>query len=183
LEQKFKSLLRIGPVFDETEFNQLFLENYPKVVRVADRMLGNPDEAEDLAVEAFWRLWERPPSHKENLSGWLYRVVTHLAYNMIRSKKRRQNYEERYDQAVDGETVKTPDQTIEEIQEKAAVRWALGELPRRDAQILILRSSGLSYKEIAASLQISFASVGTLLVRAEKKFETLYMQGEQHASK
>jgi RNA polymerase sigma factor (sigma-70 family) len=181
LEQKINSLLRLGPGLSETEFTQLFLDMYPKIVRVADRLSGNPDEAEDLAVEAFWRLWERPPRHRENLSGWLYRVVTYLAYNAIRSKKRRIHYEEQLDPDLGIRAGKTPSESLENAQERLAVRLALSRMPLRDAQILILRSSGLAYKEIAASLGISSASVGTLLVRAEKKFELLYQQGENHA--
>jgi DNA-directed RNA polymerase specialized sigma24 family protein len=49
--------------------------------------------------------------------------------------------------------------------------------------MLILRHSGLSYKEIAAVMDIAASSVGTLLSRAEKKFETLYRQGEKDAPK
>jgi RNA polymerase sigma-70 factor (ECF subfamily) len=147
-------------------------------------MLGNSDEAEDLAVDAFWRLWERPPRHRDNLSGWLYRVVTYLAYNAIRSKKRRIRHEEQYDPGHSGfgiEAGKTTSESLENAQERTAVRLALSKMPMRDAQILILRSSGLAYKEIAASLGIPSTSVGTLLVRAEKKFELLYRQGENHA--
>jgi RNA polymerase sigma factor (sigma-70 family) len=181
LEQKFKSFLRLGPQFDEADFTQLFLDRYPTVVRVANRMVGDTDEAEDLAVEAFWRLWERPPRHRKNLSGWLYRVVTYLAYNAIRSKKRRTYYEERTDLDIEPAVGQTPSQSLEVYQERAAVRLALSKMSLRDAQILMMRSSGLSYKEIAASLEISTTSVGTLLARAEKKFELLYLEGDHHA--
>jgi RNA polymerase sigma-70 factor (ECF subfamily) len=42
------------------------------------------------------------------------------------------------------------------------------------AQILLLRHSGLSYAEVAAALDVSSGSVGTLLARAEKEFQQLY---------
>jgi RNA polymerase sigma-70 factor (ECF subfamily) len=48
----------------------------------------------------------------------------------------------------------------------------------RQAQILILRHAGLSYREIAAALGLNPASIGTLLLRAEQQFEMLY-EGEE----
>jgi RNA polymerase sigma-70 factor (ECF subfamily) len=46
----------------------------------------------------------------------------------------------------------------------------------REAQLLILRHSGLAYKEIAAALGVAPGSIGTLLARAEKEFERLYSE-------
>ena len=51
------------------------------------------------------------------------------------------------------------------------VRAVLGALKPREAQLLLLRSSGLAYRELAATLGIAPASVGTLLARAEAEFE------------
>ena len=54
-------------------------------------------------------------------------------------------------------------------------------MPVRQAQLLILRHSGLSYQEIAETLNVAPTSVGTLLVRAEKEFIRLYEEGDDHA--
>jgi RNA polymerase sigma-70 factor, ECF subfamily len=56
------------------------------------------------------------------------------------------------------------------------VRAVLKQMALRDVQILILRNSGLSYKEIAAACDVAPAAVGSLLMRAEAKFETLYQK-------
>ena len=57
-------------------------------------------------------------------------------------------------------------------EERAArVRGVLGTLKPRDAQLLLLRSSGLSYRELAETLGIESSSVGTILARAEAEFE------------
>jgi RNA polymerase sigma-70 factor (ECF subfamily) len=74
-----------------------------------------------------------------------------------------------------------PEEQVILNQERAAVRTTLKAMPRRDVQILILRACDLSYKEIAESLRISPGSVGTLIARAERKFDTLYSRGEKHA--
>ena len=54
------------------------------------------------------------------------------------------------------------------------VRLVLAALKPRDAQMLLLRSNGLSYREVAESLGIAATSVGTLLARAEAEFERRY---------
>jgi RNA polymerase sigma-70 factor (ECF subfamily) len=51
------------------------------------------------------------------------------------------------------------------------VRRVLASLKPRDAQLLLLRSSGLAYRELAETLGIEPGSVGTLLARAEAEFE------------
>ena len=56
------------------------------------------------------------------------------------------------------------------------VRLALSKLKPEWAQILLLRANGYSYKEIASHLEISPASVGTLLIRAEDGFEKCYVE-------
>jgi RNA polymerase sigma-70 factor (ECF subfamily) len=55
----------------------------------------------------------------------------------------------------------------------------LTQLKPRSAELLILRYSGLAYKEIAATLEIAPASVGTLLARAEKEFEDVFLQTQE----
>ena len=58
--------------------------------------------------------------------------------------------------------------------EAALVRAALDRLPPRDRTLLLLRHSGASYAEIARALGCARGSVGTLLVRAERRFKTGY---------
>src|SRR5262249_38187335 len=56
------------------------------------------------------------------------------------------------------------------------VRAVLAELKPEQAKILILRSSGLSYKETAEALGVGVGSIGTLLARAEAEFEKRYSE-------
>jgi RNA polymerase sigma-70 factor, ECF subfamily len=165
----------------EAEFDRLFLDSYQKIAAAAYRLVGDPDEADDLAAEAFWKLWQNPPRSQENLLGWLYRTVINLGYNRLRSSRRRSGYEENaYRLDVDQSSL-NPLEEAERRQEAAQVRAVLKNLPERDVQILILHSSGLTYKDIAAALNVNPASLGTLLARAEHKFESQYARGENHA--
>lgn len=141
------------------------------------RLVGDPAEAEDLALETFWRLYRRPPSLDEGskLGGWLYRVATNLGYNALRSRKRRQRYEEQSGSLV-VQVAHSPDpaRELELAQERQHVRAVLAQMKPRSAKLLVLRYSGLSYAEIAAALGLAPGSVGTLLARAEEEFERRY---------
>ncbi|MCX7668548.1 MAG: hypothetical protein N2439_00555, partial [Anaerolineae bacterium] len=58
--------------------------------------------------------------------------------------------------------------------ERIAVRRALARLPQKQAQLLLLRYAGLSYRELADAMEMAPGSVGTLLARAEAAFEQAY---------
>ncbi|MBI3242136.1 MAG: sigma-70 family RNA polymerase sigma factor [Chloroflexi bacterium] len=162
---------------DEAGFESVFLQNYTRVYGVLFRLVGDRAEAEDLALETFWQLWQKPPSRPDNLGGWLYRVATNLGYNALRAAKRRANYEEQAGRdALDLNASPNPEQEAERAAGRGRARDVLRQLPARDAQLLILRHSGLSYKEIAAALNVSPNSIGTLLARAEEEFEKRYSE-------
>lgn len=170
------------PQITEAEFDRLFIESYPRIVSAAYRLVGDPDDADDLAAEAFWKLWQNPPRSQENLMGWLYRTVINLGYNRIRSSRRRSGYEGNTYRLDTNQSTSNPLEETERRLESAEVRAVLRSLPERDVQLLILHSSGLTYKEIASALNVSSTSIGTLLARAEHKFESQYARGENHAS-
>jgi RNA polymerase sigma-70 factor (ECF subfamily) len=161
----------------EAGFEALFHAHWARVVQVLARLVGDPAEAEDLALDAFWRLYRRPPSQDQNLGGWLYRVATRLGLNALRARQRRQQYEESAGKdALDFDPPGNPAALVEQAQERQQVRQVLSQMKPRPAQLLILRHSGLSYAEIAAALDVSPTSVGTLLARAEREFEGRYLK-------
>jgi RNA polymerase sigma-70 factor (ECF subfamily) len=168
---------------DVRDFEAIFFEHYSKVYAVLFRLTGDRAQADDLAAETFWRLWERPPAQAENIAGWLYRVAINLAYNLLRANRRRRQYEEKAGaDALETRHGADPALTAVLRLERKRVRDVLSQLSQREAQVLVLRHSGLSYKEIAAAVQVAPASVGTLLARAEERFEKLYRRGENDAS-
>ncbi len=179
------------------DFDALFLARYQSVFRLAYRITGTREEAEDLAQEAFLRLHRSPnvwrdqadrrsssvdrhsspvgqrssPGDDRRVAAWLYRVVTNLAYNSVRGYGRRQRRENTVI-SVTGEA--DPVDLAERAETRLAVRQALKALPERQVQLLLLRYAGLSYKELAEALNVAPGSVGTLLARAEAAFEKAY---------
>ncbi len=163
------------------QFDAAFLEHWQPVCRVLLRLVGDRAEAEDLALETFWRLYQRASfdSRDFNLSGWLYRVATNLGLNALRSRKRRQQHELTAGKWDIESKVSDPAQTVADEEERACVRMILGEMDERQAQLLMLRHSGLSYVELAQTLNVAPTSIGTLLARAEREFEKRYRQEEE----
>ncbi len=158
----------------EVEFDALFLAHYEGVYRLLYRIVGAREDAEDLAQETFLRLARHgQPDQEPHVRAWLYRVATNLAYNLLRSEGRRQRRQQAYG-AANGETETDPIEIAARQDERAAVRRALASLPERQAQLLLLRHAGLSYRELAAVIGVASGSVGTLLARAEAAFEKAY---------
>src|SRR5690242_3273257 len=80
-----------------TDFEQLFLEPYPRMVRVMIRLVGNSGEAEDLAADAFYR-YHRHQAEEEiggNPAGWLYRTAMNLGLDALRANSRSERREEK----------------------------------------------------------------------------------------
>jgi RNA polymerase sigma factor (sigma-70 family) len=182
LNQRLSALFGAQPRFSEAEFDLLFLEHYSRIAIAAYQLLGDYDEAEDLAAEAFWKLWRHPPAHGENVPGWLYRVVINLGYNRLRSTRRRAGHENHaYLLDVERLPAPGPEDEVSRREEEARTRTVLSTMAEKDVQLLMMHAAGFSYKEIAAAMKISLGSVGVLITRAEHKFERLFVQGEKHA--
>lgn len=168
-----------------TDFDALFLAHYDGVYRLAYRLTGTREQAEDLAQEAFLRLHRTPrlwngaddDPTQHNVRAWLYRVVTNLAYNALRGERRRREREERLARWTGTAEPDVPRVALEGLEQGATaerVRRALARLNERQVQLLLLRQAGLSYRELAAALGVAAGSVGTLLARAEAAFAAAY---------
>ncbi len=171
-DEQLLERLNIGEV---AAFECLFLRHYQRVYRVLFTLVGSREEAEDLAQETFLVLYHNPPRATigNGLGAWLCRVALNRGYNALRSAKRAQQRIERLEQPPD-----PADPAAEALrgEEREQVRAILAHLPERQSKLLLLRSAGLSYAEIATTLEIAPGSVGTLLARAERSFLRFYQR-------
>lgn len=167
---------------DDVSFEALFLRHYDRIYGVLFRMLGDRADAEDIAQQVFLKLHHssrriRVQGDDPNVVGWLYRVAVNAGYNALRSRKRRRAWYEKFIHLRSIET-SIPDltQVAERHDTQARVRQILAEMKPREAKLLLLRHSGLSYKELAATLNVAPGSIGSLLTRAERAFAEQYRQ-------
>jgi RNA polymerase sigma factor (sigma-70 family) len=154
-----------------TQEEQFFRQHYPAIVASAQRVLGDQGEAEETAVTVFSKFFrEKPPC--DSSIAWLKRCAFLLALDRLRANHRRLR-RERLAQTV-RQAIATPEEALLLAEQKAQVRLVLAELAPRDATLLLARAEGHSYQELSIMLQLNASSVGTLLARAEKRFEERY---------
>jgi RNA polymerase sigma-70 factor (ECF subfamily) len=156
----------------ECGFDELFHSYYGRLAKLLYRVTGDMGRAEEMASEAFWRLHHKPPPARENILGWLYRTGVRLALDQIKQERRRARYEALV--GMFGSPV-NPETALEETQRRSRIRQTLAALKPEQVALLLLRSEGFSYAELAASLDLKPASIGTLLARAEKAFRKEYV--------
>jgi DNA-directed RNA polymerase specialized sigma24 family protein len=70
-------------------FERLFLQEYPRVVAIAYRVLADWPAAEDVAQEVFLKFHRSFSPDSERASGWLHAAAVHSALNVIRGERRR----------------------------------------------------------------------------------------------
>ena len=149
-------------------FERLFLEQYPKVVAIAYRVLADRAAAEDVAQEVFLKFHRRVSPDAERAAGWLHAAAVHSALNVIRGERRRAQRETAHALDPALAPAANPERVVLEAEGRREVRRALRQLPQRSAALLVLRYSGLSYAEVATALGMKVGNVGTLLRRAEE---------------
>jgi len=152
-----------------SDLERVFRAEYPRVVAVARRVLGDGDAAEDVAQEVFVS-FAHSQVPASGAAGWLSVAAVHTALNTLRGSRRRRGREVRAE--IDParplpDTAPDPADDVVRSLERARVRAALATLPQQQAAVLVLRHSGLSYADIGAALGIAASGVGTTLRRAE----------------
>ena len=157
---------------DERALEELIALATPWLLGVAQRMLSDPDEAEDVVLEAFRILWDRVDTLSEDQPGlmaWLLRIVRNRAIDRLRARRRHGLRVERaqrsgvlgdeYEEPVTPNEAASPGWHVHE-----SVHAALRDLPddQRTA-VQLAYFSGLTHSEIAAQLAIPMGTVKTRL--------------------
>jgi RNA polymerase sigma-70 factor (ECF subfamily) len=93
--------------------------------------------------------------------------------NELRARTRRSRYEALLGF---GRKANTPEDIRATTESQERVRFVLAAIEGRQAELLLLRSHGLSYEELASALDLNPASVGTLLSRAQQAFRKEYIK-------
>jgi len=151
---------------DSGAFRLIVERSSTRLIRLGARMLGNVADAEDLAQEAFVRahraLVEQQFDGRSSVETWLYRIVTNVALDQLRARKRR------------GKLVEPSDEMAVDAGNSAEARLALRELdgwmselaPEQRVVLVLSAMEGFSNAEIASMMNCSEGSVEQRLVRA-----------------
>jgi len=151
-------LIALAQQGDRQAFGELVMRYRERVIGVVYRMCGDSQLAEDAAQEAFVRAWQQLPRYQPRapFQSWLYRIALNRATDVLRA--------DRETVEVDDLPLVAPGLEPEAAAERNAlheqVRRAVLALPEASRSVLILREyEGLSYKEIADTLDIPLGTV------------------------
>ena len=173
MNARSEPVIQTGVSPDRPDFGEVFHAQYPRIARVIARMVQDPGRAEELAAEVFWKFWRNSKIPSHSVSSWLYRSAVRTGLDELRRQNRRSKFEKIFGFL---RVAPSPEQLLAEEQDQQQVRSVLSALRDRDAELLILRSEGLSYQEVADVLQLSEASIGTLFRRAQQAFRKEYVK-------
>ena len=155
----------------EEVVGELYEKVRPSLLAYVYQMVGSMSDAEDLVQIAFMKLFDHlnGKTKVSNLRSWLYRVAHNLAIDQIRLVNRRSSLTQ--DWVPDGVNLATPESAEAALIRRQQINSALAMLNDRERSCLMLRTEGLSYKEVSGVLGISAKSVSVYLARGLKKFE------------
>lgn len=161
---------------DTGAFERLVVEHQAYAYHLAYRVLGNEQEAEDTAQEAFVRAWQSLPKFRSQarFGTWLYRIVTNLCYNRLPRLRRELSAigEEEIADRADGRQ-EMPYEGLEDAERRAWLHRQIDALPESYRLLLTLRyQSDLSYEEITAVTGLPMGTVKTGLFRAKERLRS-----------
>ncbi len=176
-----QDLVRLAKKGDVGAFGTLVRANEAKVYNLTLRMTGNPEDARDLAQEAFLLAYRRLPAFRMecSFSTWLYRLTANLCIDFLRRERRRKSMtvsmEDQMGQQEEGMNQwQEPQAELERLEIRAVLEQGISRLSEEHRQILLLREmSGLSYEEIGSLLKLESGTVKSRLARARKQLREI----------
>ena len=163
---------------DETALRLLVDRWERPILGFLTRMLGNPDEARDLAQDCFLQVYRNRRRYQAQgrFRSWIFRIAGNLSRS--RSRRRRIVRWLSLDRDEGWEEPAAPrrseaDADHEASQLRHAIEAGLSRLPERQRMAFVLRhDESLSYREIARALASTESAVESLLVRATRQMQT-----------
>ena len=176
------SLVRRVQRGDKSAFDLLVRKYQHKVVKLVMRYMRDPADAEDVAQEAFIKAYRALPQFRGDSAfyTWLYRIAINTAKNAIVSRGRSpidydldlQNPEESYEAQSRLADMATPEALVLTEEIRSIVNAAIGALPEDLRTAIVLRElEGMSYEEIAASMDCPVGTVRSRIFRAREAID------------
>ncbi len=161
----------------QLSFDDAFAVHHRVVYRYAYALTRDRGLAEDVVQEVFIRLHRNPDAAQREgmLRAWLLRVTTNVTRNLLRTRSRATARDEEFvSSAARAAEIIQPDEELLRQTEIAAARRTLNKIKEPMRSCLLLKHEGLSYREIAAALEIKESNVGSLIARGRREFIRLH---------
>jgi RNA polymerase sigma-70 factor (ECF subfamily) len=164
---------------DRSAFEILFAKYQRKLVRLLSRFIRDAAEVEDVAQEAFIKAYKALPSFRGDSAfyTWLYRIGINTAKNYLVAQGRRAptstdfdaDEAESFEDADQLRDINTPESLLQSKQIGETVNSAMDALPEELRTAIVLRElEGLSYEEIAVSMNCPIGTVRSRIFRARE---------------
>ena len=167
---------------DTGAFTGLVETHQERLLRLCERLLGDPEEARDAAQEVFLKAFRKAGEVRPlgQVYTWLYRIAVNHCFNKLRRRKLVRFLRFETDPEEPGapafdppDAGPDPISALEARRRWQAVRRAIDRLPANQRSVLVLvRLEGLSYRQIAEVLGITEGAVESRLFRAMRRIET-----------
>ena len=163
---------------DKNEFISLVLPLKDRLFRVAWCILRSKEEAEDIVQDVMLKVWRDEKGKVENLSAYCYTMARNLALNrLVLKDNRSKELEGAYEQEVQEQ----PLENIIRTEKMKLLYRMIDGLPGLQRDVVQLRDmEGLSYRDIAKTLQVTEEQVKVNLFRARKKIKTWILNMENY---
>ena len=163
----------------EDACTRLVTDHQRMVYQLALHLLGDQQEALDLSQEVFLKVFRTLPQFRgqSTLRTWIYRIVVNQASNRQRWWRRRRRSQQvaieehtaQHGELPDVREFSMPDRVLQERETASRVWQAMDQLPFEQRAVIVLREiEGLSYEEIATSLDVAVGTVKSRLARARE---------------
>src|SRR5690348_6787915 len=148
-------------------WEQVVRDHSARVYRLAYRLSGNAQDAEDLTQETFIRVFRSLAQYRPGtFEGWLHRITTNLFLDMVRRRQRIRFEALPEDTERLRGTEPSPEQVYNDTHLDPEIQVALDALPPEFRVAVVLCDiEGLSYEEIAATLGIKLGTVRSRIHR------------------
>ena len=163
---------------DRLAFAELVELYKDKLYNMAYRMMGNAQEAEDVAQEAFLRAYKNLDSYnaKHKFSTWIYRIATNLCIDKMRKKKPDYSLDAEVDGIVGADmytriasSERTPEEEYVRAETQTEVQAAIESLPENYRAAVVLKyMHDMSLQEIADILEVPVSTVKTRIHRGRE---------------
>ena len=170
---------------DQDAFEQLVTRYEKKVYSLAYHYAGNEQDAMDISQEAFLRVYRFLPQFNEDsqFSTWLYRVTSNVCKDYLRKRNTRAAFSLSGEQDGEEYLMEAPDlrynpeDLLEQKEMRRQIREGLEQLNPDHREILVMRDvMGLTYGEIASSLELEEGTVKSRIARAREKLRQKLME-------